>query len=132
MSGKLLLDTLLPIRWRDLDAFNHVNNSTYLTYLEESRLQWMLGVAGLSMDDRAVPVMVASQLNYRRPLLWPGSVRILLTAERIGQSSVTIAHQMVHPERQDELYCDGSVTVVWIDSATGQSVPLPQAVRDAM
>ncbi|MDN5925229.1 MAG: thioesterase, partial [Xanthomonadales bacterium] len=29
----------IDVRWRDLDAFNHVNNSNFLTYLEEARLQ---------------------------------------------------------------------------------------------
>ena len=34
----------LAVRWRDLDAFNHVNNSSYLTYLEEARLQWLVQI----------------------------------------------------------------------------------------
>ncbi|MGO4780308.1 acyl-CoA thioesterase, partial [Lysobacter sp. 2RAB21] len=32
----------LSVRWRDLDAFNHVNNSQFLSYLEEARLRWMV------------------------------------------------------------------------------------------
>ena len=29
-----------------MDAFNHVNNSVYLTYLEETRDEWFLEVLG--------------------------------------------------------------------------------------
>ena len=36
----------IEIRWRDLDGFAHVNNSTYLTYLEEARDEFLTGVLG--------------------------------------------------------------------------------------
>ena len=36
----------IEIRWRDMDAFRHVNNSVYLTYLEETRDEWFLAVLG--------------------------------------------------------------------------------------
>ncbi|MBW3551311.1 MAG: ABC transporter permease subunit, partial [Proteobacteria bacterium] len=35
-----LIRVPMPVRWRDLDAFNHVNNSKYLSYLEEARLRF--------------------------------------------------------------------------------------------
>jgi acyl-CoA thioester hydrolase len=37
----LLHTASISVRWRDLDAFNHVNNSSFLTFLEEARLQWL-------------------------------------------------------------------------------------------
>ena len=36
----MLIDTTIPVRWRDLDAYNHVNNSLFLSFLEEARIQW--------------------------------------------------------------------------------------------
>ena len=41
--GFTLVRIPLSVRWRDLDAFNHVNNSKFLSYLEEARLRWMIG-----------------------------------------------------------------------------------------
>ena len=49
----------LHVRWRDLDAFNHVNNSSYLTFLEEARLQWLRTVPGEWFTEHAMPVMAA-------------------------------------------------------------------------
>src|SRR5690606_41378184 len=60
-----LIRVPMPVRWRDLDAFNHVNNSKYLSYLEEARLHWMMTVPGMGMDDHVAPVVAAAQLNYR-------------------------------------------------------------------
>ncbi len=118
------------VRWRDLDAFNHVNNSTYLTYLEEARLQWMQA-AGDTMDTAATPVLAASELNYRRPIAWPAQLQGQLLCERIGNSSITIAHRVVDAGDPQTLYCDGRVVMVWIDPATGKPVPLPPSVRQA-
>lgn len=122
----------LAARWRDLDAFNHVNNSNYLTYLEEARLQWLSHVPGPWFDEHAMPVMAAAQLNYRRPIEWPAQLHVRLYCERMGNTSMTIAHQLMDAAADDgALYCDGHVVMVWMDPATGKPVPLPQAIRDA-
>lgn len=121
----------LAVRWRDLDAFNHVNNSNYLTYLEEARLQWLSHVPGPWFDEHAMPVMAASLLNYRRPIEWPAQLHAELFCERLGNTSMTIAHRLVDATDAGILYCDGHVVMVWMDPATGKPVPLPQAIRDA-
>jgi acyl-CoA thioester hydrolase len=122
----------LAARWRDLDAFNHVNNSNYLTYLEEARLQWLSHVPGPWFDEHAMPVMAAVQLNYRRPIAWPARLHVRLYVERMGNSSMTIAHRIVDAADAGQLYCDGHVVMVWMDPASGKPVPLPAAIRDAV
>jgi acyl-CoA thioester hydrolase len=121
----------LDVRWRDLDAFNHVNNSTYLTYLEEARLQWLRHVPDPWFDESSMPVLAASNLNYRQPIAWPGHLAVELCCERLGNSSITLAHRIVDAEDGGRLYCDGQVVLVWMNPATGKPVPLPQAIRDS-
>lgn len=127
----LLLNTPMTVRWRDLDAFNHVNNSKYLSYLEEARLRWMLGVPGQGLDDDVAPVVAAAHLNYKRPIEWPAEIAIELFVERLGNTSVSIGHRIAAAADRDTLYCDGYVVMVWIDRETGQAAPLPEAVREA-
>jgi acyl-CoA thioester hydrolase len=131
-APKPLFTADIAARWRDLDAFNHVNNSNYLTYLEEARLQWLKHVPGPWFDEHSMPVMAAVQLNYRRPIEWPAQLHVELYCERIGNSSMTIAHRLVDATDTGILYCDGHVVMVWMDPATGKPVPLPQAIRDAV
>ncbi|GAB3792942.1 acyl-CoA thioesterase [Dyella agri] len=119
----------IAVRWRDLDAFNHVNNSNYLTFLEEARLQWLKHVPGPWFDEHSMPVMAAVQLNYRRPIEWPAHLHVQLYCERVGSSSMTIAHRLVDAADAGILYCDGHVVMVWMDPATGKPVPLPDAIR---
>ena len=121
----------LPVRWRDLDAFNHVNNSSYLTYLEEARLQWLSQVPGPWFDDAAMPVLAASELNYRLPIAWPATLQVELRCERLGNSSLTLAHRIVDAGDPARLYSVGRVVLVWMNPHSGRSVPLPAAVRSA-
>lgn len=127
----LLYTASISVRWRDLDAFNHVNNSNYLTYLEEARLQWLQRVPGPWFDEHAMPVMAASEVNYRRPIAWPAQLQVELFCVRMGNSSMTIAHRIIDATDGDSPYCDGHVVMVWMDPTTGKSVPLPQAIKDA-
>ncbi len=121
----------IRVRWRDLDAFNHVNNASFLTFLEEARLVWLSGIDGEWTGEAFMPVLAATQVNYRRQLGWPGEVIVELSVQRIGNSSLTIAHRIVSADNADLLYADGSVVMVWADPANGTSVALPAAVRRA-
>ena len=65
---QLIARVTLGVRWGDMDSFQHVNNAAYLRYLEEARVQWLAGIAGISLSDRIAPVLAASQVNYRKPI----------------------------------------------------------------
>lgn len=121
----------IAVRWRDLDAFNHVNNSSYLTYLEEARLQWFDTLPGPWMSESAAPVLAASHVNYRQPIGWPESVIVELFVERLGSSSLTLAHRIVSARDASQLYSDGNVVLVWIDRTSGRSTAMPDMVRAA-
>ena len=126
-----LIRVPLSVRWRDLDAFNHVNNSKYLSFLEEARLHWMTSVPGHGLDGDIAPVVAAASLNYRRPIAWPAEVMIELFVERVGNTSVSIGHRIVDAGDSDVLYCDGHVVLVWISRESGRAAPLPRAVRES-
>ena len=129
--GPLLASIPIEVRWRDLDAFNHVNNAQYLSYIEEARLKWMLGLDGPWMDDASAPVIAAAQLDYRRPIGWPATIAVELRAQRVGRSSVTLAHRIVDAADASVVYSEGTVAMVWMDRATGRGAALPAVVRAA-
>jgi YbgC/YbaW family acyl-CoA thioester hydrolase len=130
-AGPSLIRVPLSVRWRDLDAFNHVNNSKFLSYLEEARLRWMVTLPGEWIDDNVAPVVAASHVNYRRPIAWPAEIVVELFVERLGNTSLTIGHRILGREDDTILYADGNVVMVWIDKQRGQPASLPDAVRNA-
>src|SRR5690606_16762313 len=107
------------------------NNSTYLSYLEEARLQRMIGIPGKGLDDHVAPGVAAARLNYRPPIAGPAQVVIEPFDERLGHTSLPIRHSHADSAHSDVLYCDGHVVMVWIDRDSGAAAPLPLMVRQA-
>lgn len=130
-TGPLLAALTMPVRWRDLDAFEHVNNATYLTYLEEARLHWFARIEGPWRTDTVAPVVAAVHTNYRRQLGWPATLTIELYRERLGNSSLTISYRIADAGDRSVVYADGNTVMVWIDSASGRPVALPESIRAA-
>src|SRR5690349_519979 len=79
----------IEIRWRDLDAFNHVNHIVFLTYLEEVRDEWL----GRVLSDPALVwgyVLARVEIDYRRELkLEDDGVVARCSLDRLGTKSVT-------------------------------------------
>ena len=119
----------IDLRWRDLDAFNHVNNANFMTYVEEARIRWFeRSVKGWATTYQA-PLLAAVQMNYRLPIPYPAQVFVELATERVGNTSLTLGHRIVGEDAR--LYADGHSVLVWIELANGRPVPLPDAVRAA-
>lgn len=124
----------LELRWRDLDAFNHVNNANFMTYVEEARIRWFSRAAEDWFTDRHGPLLAAIAMNYRRPIPYPADIVVELFAERVGTTSLTLGHRIVGAapsSESDAVYADGHAVLVWIDRANGRPVPLPAGVRAA-
>lgn len=130
-APKLLFRMPLQLRWSDLDAFNHVNNARYLTFLEEARIRWFDSIGEEWVTDEFAPVVVSVQLNYRQPIPYPADVEVDLFVEKVGNSSTTIGHRIVSADGHT-LYNDGNVVAVWIDRRTGRPRALPDSIRNVV
>ncbi len=128
---KLLIEVPIAMRWRDLDAFNHANNSVFLTYIEEARLHWFAQVGSGWISETVAPVLAAIQVNYRRQLSWPANVLVELYCERVGNTSLTLAHRICDGSDRSVVYSDGQSVLVWINTASAKPVALPEAIRRA-
>ncbi|MEO7325779.1 MAG: thioesterase family protein [Dokdonella sp.] len=129
--GPAIISLPMTVRWGDLDGFNHVNNAAFLVYAQEARLAWLGSVDGMWMDETMMPVVAAAHVNYRRQLAWPAQILVDLAVVRLGTSSLTLAHRIFDARDRERVYADGDAVIVWIDPASGGSIPLPAAIRAA-
>ncbi len=130
-SSRKLASVAVGTRWGDMDAFNHVNNSVYATYIEEARLRWLHDIK-VRMDDDAAPVLASMKIDFRKPVEWPAELRVELFSGRVGRSSITMGFRIIDRHDDSVLYCEGETVLVWIAPSTGTSIALPDAVRNAM
>ncbi|MFN9729412.1 MAG: acyl-CoA thioesterase [Pseudomonadota bacterium] len=130
-AGRELLSTRIDVRWGDMDAYGHVNNAVYATYIEEARLRWFASLPAAWRTDSSAPVIAAQTVNYRRQLEGPAALRVALSVQRVGRSSLTIAFVIAADSDPATAYADGSSVLVWVDPASGRSIPLPAMVLAA-
>jgi acyl-CoA thioester hydrolase len=119
----------IEIRWRDLDAYGHVNNAVYLTYLEEVRDEWLEHT--LDSDDAAWDYVIARiAIDFRRELTQNDDrARARCTLARVGNSSLTTREELFVGE---ELAAEAEVVLVARDRQTGRSRPLSERERAAL
>ena len=128
--GAVISSLAMPVRWRDMDAFDHVNNAAYLGYVEEARVAWFRSLTPDWDGATAAPIMAAVTMNYRRPITWPATLVVELHAGRVGTKSLTVGHRILDAADPTCVYADGHTVLVWVDRA-GATVPLPAVVREA-
>ena len=101
----------VELRWRDLDFLGHLNQAVYHELLEEGRgaLFKQLGV----LDDGFFFVLARVELDHRQEVrLDHGPVAVVMRVERVGRSSVSVAHDIVRND--GEVAAEGrSVLVAW-------------------
>lgn len=118
----------IPIRWGDMDAFGHVNNTIYFRYFEEARFQWMLDKQ-IPMDADSYPVVVTIGCAFLRPLFHPDNLRIEIFIDEPGRSSFMCYYRVYSSQDNENPSTEGYSKIVWVDKSNGKSVPLPETVR---
>jgi acyl-CoA thioester hydrolase len=119
----------IPIRWGDMDAFGHVNNTLYFRYFEEARFQWMLE-KGIPMNGDSHPVVITIGCTFFRPLFHPDTLRIDIDISEPGRSSFMATYKVYSSQDPVNPCSEGYSKIVWIAKDTGKSVPLPDNVRE--
>jgi acyl-CoA thioester hydrolase len=119
----------VPVRWGDLDAMGHVNNTVYFRYMEQARIAWVDALApkGDAWRDTGI-VIVSTSCNFRRAIGYPGTVEVRVYAGTPGGSSME-THYELRVDADAELSADGAAVVVFIDMATQKPRRIPQAMR---
>ena len=119
----------VEIRWRDVDAYVHVNNAVYATYLEECRDEWV-DITLTGVGDTWDFVLARVAIDFRRELrLEDEAVVVSCSLARIGNSSITLREQI--RTREGELSAESEAVLVARDREAGRSRQLTEAERAA-
>ena len=124
----LIYETQIPIRWGDMDAYQHVNNTVYFRYAEQARCEWLEQMGYVVLPSGVAPVVINASCTFLAPMNYPGTVELKMFCGEPGRSSLETYYEM-RIMGEDRLYCDGQAKVVWMDAATGKSAPIPEALR---
>ena len=124
----LVHTSIQPIRWGDMDALGHVNNTVYFRYMEQARLEWLFAQAGQhGLDDESGggAVIVNASCTFLEPLVYPGDCEVRMYLGPPGRSSVGSFSEIWKDGRK---FAAGAAKIVWVDRKSGRTTPLPAAL----
>lgn len=120
---------VVPIRWRDLDGFNHVNNAVFLNYLEEGRDAWLANALGQGITQltefvvRHIAIDFVSQMTQE-----DGEAIVTVEVESVGNSSITL-RESIHASSDQRLCASARGVLVHTNPEHTASKPLPDDLR---
>jgi acyl-CoA thioester hydrolase len=114
----------VDVRWRDVDALDHVNHAVFLTYLEEGRDAFF----AQSLGSDPIYVVVRLEVDLRAEVrLADRRVTVRIAAERLGTTSLTTRETIHTPS--GEVAAEAVVVTVRWDEAQHKPVPFSAAER---
>lgn len=125
---KLLQTSLIPVRWGDMDVYGHVNNTVYFRFMEQCRVEYLEAMGFKVRPEGTAPVIINAACTFIVPLNYPGTVEIKMFCGQPGRSSIPTDYE-IRLQGDDTLYATGDSKIVWMDVATGKSVPIPDDLR---
>jgi acyl-CoA thioester hydrolase len=128
---KLVHEMRIPVRWGDLDAMGHVNNTTYFRYFETLRIDWFSRFGAMPNPEGVGPVMANGFCNFLRQIEFPGEILARHYVSAPGTKSVDTWFTLAMADAPDVVCANGGATLVWLDFPHKKTVPLPDEVRAA-
>ena len=120
----------IEIRWRDMDAYGHVNNAVYLNYLEEVRDAWVQAVLG-PLGDTWDFVLAHVEIDYLHELKQDdGAVLVNCVGASVGRASIRTREEIV--KLDGTVSARASAVIVPREPTTGRSRPLTDGEREAL
>ena len=122
-----LLQHEMSTRWKDLDAFGHVNNAVFLSYIEDARIlffkRW-----NINYNKRSL-IVASVKIDYLRQVEHPSQLIIGQRISRIGKTSFDI-HSVIFDKKTLEQVCESTIISVAFNFEIQKSVPVYQDIID--
>ena len=119
----------IAIRWGDMDAMGHVNNTSYFRYMETIRIDWMHSIGCLPDPLGEGPVIVNAFCNFYKQLEYPGKVLIKMYVSDLGRTTFETWATMEREDQPGAIYAAGGATTIWVDFPAQKAKALPDWMR---
>ena len=120
----------IPVRFRDVDAYGHVNNAVFATYLEQARCDCYMALTGrddpCDLDAGLDFVVARTEIDHVAPILAGDEVEVSVFPERVGNSSFVLGYE--GRTARAGVVARGRTVCVAYDHGTKASRPLDEGL----
>lgn len=132
MEKSLIHSKKMAIRWGDMDAYGHVNNTNYFLYVQEARFEMMVE-HGKKIDVSGIaPVLAETSCKFIRPITFPEIIIIETWLTNIEGKKTFFEHIIKSGTKSEVIYAVLPATIVWYDFANKTSVNTPEYIYNLL
>ena len=122
--------TTLQVRFRDIDAFGHVNNAVFFSYAELARIRYFVDLLQPERGFEGMPLILARvECDFRSPILFGQEITVQTRVDRIGRSSIAMSHRMTATP-DDRVVGEVQSVLVTYDYTAARSIPVSDDWRE--
>jgi len=106
----------IPVRWGDMDARGHVNNTIYYRFFESSRIALFrfFDIYEEPTNVKIGPILSFQSCFYKAPLVYPDTVLVGAKITSIEGSKITIDHLLIS-KKLGRKVAEGEAHIIWYD-----------------
>lgn len=122
----------LRIDWSDLDMYQHVNNLTFVRFMQSGRVNFWeaTGLGELFLKTNRGPILVSTHCDFKKSLHYPGKAIIKTRLAYLKNSSFGLDHLILN--ENNEVCAEGRDVAACYDFNTNETYPIPEDLRAVM
>lgn len=123
----------IPVRWGDMDARGHVNNTVYYRYFESSRIALFrfFDIYEEPTKVRVGPILSFQSCYYKAPLVYPDTVFVGAKITSIEGSKIVIKHVLTS-KNLNRRVAEGEAHIVWYDYDQKKKAPISDDLKEKL
>jgi len=124
--------TPIQLRFNDIDALGHVNNSAYFEFFDLGKTRYFAGLKVQTDIDWCQPAIIIANVNcsFLSQTHFDEPIEVRTQCARLGNKSLTLLQHLVNTDT-GEVKCTCATVMVNLDPESHQPSPIPQVWRDA-
>ncbi len=117
-----------PVRWGEMDALGHVNNTTYLKWVEVARVDYLMKLNGELKDENIGPIVARLDCTFIYPVHFPDTVKIGFKTTQILEDRM-ICEARIFSEKHQKLCAISHNTIMAYNFKKPGKVDIPDEWR---
>ena len=103
--------TPIAIRFADIDAFNHVNNANYLSYIEHARMNFIDDIIGKVDWANHGFILARAEINFVQPITLHYKIIVETQCSRIGNKSFDLSYKILRIDGETKTEMANAISV---------------------
>lgn len=126
------LSLSIRLDWSDLDMYRHVNNLTFMRFMQSGRVNFWeaTGLSAIYEKTNRGPMLVSSHCDFKKSLYYPGIVTVKTKLAFLKNSSFGVDHVILN--ESEEICAQGRDVAVCYDFNKGETYHIPEDLRKTM